>query len=80
MVSKDDFLYPLYQYQGKFTPEDFVFNANLQEFALKTGYIVSLQTSGKLTSEDAYQQIKALVKELKISRKELGIQDKDKDS
>ena len=78
MVSKDDFLYPLSTFRGDFSPEDFVFNANLQEFAMKIGYIVALQTNGKVTSEQAYQDIKKLVKELKISRKELGIKDLDK--
>lgn len=76
MVDKNDFLFPIHSFNGKFTPEDFVFNANLQEFALRVGYIVSLQTNGKISSEDAYQQIKGLVKELKISRKELGINNK----
>ena len=77
MVSKDDFLYPLSTFRGDFTPEDFVFNANLQEFAMKIGYVVALQTNGKITSEQAYQDIKKLVKELKISRKELGIKEQD---
>ena len=76
MVDKDEFLFPIHSFQGKFTPEDFVFNANLQEFALRAGYIVALQTNGKLSSEEAYQKIKALVKELKISRKELRINNK----
>ena len=76
MVDKNDFLFPIHSFNGKFTPEDFVFNANLQEFALRVGYIVSLQTNGKISSEDAYQQIKGSVKELKISRKELGINKK----
>lgn len=32
-----------------------------------------LETSGKLAPEEAYQQIKALWKQLKRSKKELGI-------
>ncbi|WP_017324500.1 hypothetical protein [Synechococcus sp. PCC 7336] len=77
MADKDDIIYPRFPFRGDFTPEDFVFNANLQEFALKIGYIVSLQSNGKLTSEESYRQIKALWKELKISKKELGIGDRN---
>ncbi|MEY3828045.1 MAG: hypothetical protein RLZZ148_2872 [Cyanobacteriota bacterium] len=54
-----------------------VFNANLQEFAQKIGYICNLETGGKISNSEAYQQIKALWKQLKHSRKELGIRDKD---
>ncbi len=73
---KENFLYPRSSYYGQFKPEDLVFNANLQEFAQKVGYIVSLQTGGKITSEEAYTQIKQLWKKLKQSKKELGINDK----
>ena len=74
-ADKDNFLYPQSHYYGEFKPENLVFNANLQEFAQKVGYIVNLQTSGKVTSEEAYKQIKALWKNLKHSKKELGITD-----
>jgi hypothetical protein len=39
----------------------------------QVGYIAALQTSGKLAPEDAYYQLKALWKQLKYSKKELGI-------
>ena len=74
-VDKENLLYPRSRYYGEFKPENLVFNANLQEFAHKVGYIVNLQTSGKVTSEDAYRQIKGLWKNLKHSKKELGIND-----
>ncbi|WP_414622644.1 hypothetical protein [Calothrix sp. CCY 0018] len=74
-ADKENFLYPRSRYHGEFKPENLVFNANLQEFAQKVGYIVNLQTSGKTTSEEAYTQIKALWKKLKHSKKELGIND-----
>lgn len=70
---KNNFLYPRSRYQGQFKPENLVFNANLQEFAQKVGYITSLQTGGKLSSEEAYTQIQVLWKELKNSKKQLGI-------
>lgn len=72
---KENFLYPRSRYYGQFKPENLVFNANLQEFAQRAGYIVNLQTSGKITSEEAYNQIKALWKKLKHSKKDLGISD-----
>lgn len=73
--NKENFLYPRSRYYGQFKPENLVFNANLQEFAQKAGYVVNLQTSGKITSEEAYRQIKILWKKLKHSKKELGIDD-----
>lgn len=70
---KESLLYPRSRYYGEFTPEQLVFNANLQEFAQKVGYISCLQTSGKISPEYAYNQIKALWKQLKHSKKELLI-------
>lgn len=73
MTDKDDYLYPRSRYHGQVKPENLVFNANLQEFAQKISYICGLETSGKLLPEEAYNQIKALWKQLKHSKKELGI-------
>ncbi len=70
---KNNFIYPRSQYYGKFQPENLVFNANLQEFAQKISYITCLETGGKLSSEEAYQQIRGLWKQLKHSKKELSI-------
>ncbi|BCL33864.1 hypothetical protein [Nostoc sp. MS1] len=68
---KDKFLHPRSRYYGQFKPEKLVFNANLQEFAQKVGYITALETSGKLSSVEAYKRIKTLWKRLKRSKKEL---------
>lgn len=62
---------PRARYQGEFTPERMVFNANLQEFANRISLICSLETGGKITSEEAYGEIKKLWKELKASKKVL---------
>jgi hypothetical protein len=70
---KNNFLYPRSRYYGKFQPENLVFNANLQEFAQKISYITCLETAGKLSQEEAYQQIRALWKQLKYSKKQLAI-------
>jgi hypothetical protein len=69
----DSFLYHNNRYNGQFKPENLVFNSNLQEFTQKISYICSLETAGKLTPEDSYKQIKSLWKELKRSKKQLGI-------
>jgi hypothetical protein len=70
---KEKFLYPRAGYYGQIKPENLVFNANLQEFSQKVSYITSLETSGKLAPHEAYQKIQALWKQLKRSKKELGI-------
>jgi hypothetical protein len=68
---KDNFFYPLGRYRGEFTPEQLAFNANLQEFAQRVSLICGLETGGKITSEDAYHQIKNLWAEVKRSKKAL---------
>lgn len=73
MIDRNEFLHPRYPYRGQVKPENLVFNANLQEFAQKVGYVSNLETGGKLTPEEAYQQIRVLWKKLKYSKKELGI-------
>jgi isopropylmalate/homocitrate/citramalate synthase len=79
MSDRDEFLYPRSRYHGRVKPENLVFNANLQEFAQRVSYICNLETAGKLAPEEAYDQIKALWKQLKRSKKQLGIGDKPPD-
>lgn len=73
---RDQFLNPRSRYHGEFTPENLAFNANLQEFAQKVTYLCSLETGGKISSHKAYEEIKALWKQLKSSKKSLGIGEK----
>jgi len=54
-------------------PEQLIFDANLQEFAQRVSLICSLEAGGKLSQSEAYQKIRTLWKELKASRKNLGI-------
>lgn len=77
MVSKDDFLYPRSRYYGQVQPKNLVFNANLQEFSQRISYICNLETGGKIPPAEAYEQIKLLWKELKRSKKQLRIGNKD---
>jgi hypothetical protein len=73
MSATSDFLYPRGNYRGNFQPQHLVFNANLQEFAQRVGYISNLETNGKLSPEESYKEIKTLWKQLKRSKKSLGI-------
>ena len=50
------------------------------EFAQRVNYLCSLETGGKISPEAAYQEIKDLWKQLKRSKKQLGIGDKPFDS
>ncbi|MBW4582657.1 MAG: hypothetical protein KME42_24060 [Tildeniella nuda ZEHNDER 1965/U140] len=72
-MDKTDFLYPRSRYQGTVKPENLVFNANLQEFSQRVSYICGLETGGKLSPEESYQAIKLLWKQLKQSKRQLGV-------
>lgn len=72
-VSKDRFLYPRSRYGGRFTLEHLAFNANLQEFSQRVSYITALETGGKLSSEQAYEEVKSLWRQLKQSKKAMRI-------
>lgn len=70
-LSKDQLLYPAATYRGKFTPEHLMFNANLQEFAQRVSILCGLETSGKISPEETYHQIKEFWNQLKESKKHL---------
>lgn len=73
--SRDEFFNPRSKYWGEFTPQNLAFNANLQEFTHKVGLICGLETGGKISSLEAYQQIKELWKELRASKRNLLSED-----
>ncbi|MEL6159112.1 MAG: hypothetical protein AAFQ40_08705 [Cyanobacteria bacterium J06623_5] len=62
---------PRAPYHGNFTPQNLTFNANLQEFANRVSLICGLETGGKITSQEAYENIKEIWKDLKKSKKNL---------
>lgn len=70
---RTNFISPRSRYRGSVKPENLVFNANLQEFAQRVSIISNLETGGKLSPDESYKQIKNLWKQLKQSKKELGI-------
>lgn len=69
--SKDDFLFPRSKYWGEFTPQHLAFNANLQEFAQRVSFVCNLETGGKISALEAYEEIKSLWKDLKKSKANL---------
>ena len=73
MSDKFDFINPRSRYRGQVKLENLVFNANLQEFAQRVMTISNLETGGKISPEQSYEQIKLLWKELKRSKKALGV-------
>jgi glutathione peroxidase-family protein len=66
-MNRTEFLYSYSHYRGEVKPQHLVFNANLQEFAQRVSYIVNLETAGKLSPPDAYEQIEALWQQLQSS-------------
>ncbi len=66
---KKDFLHPKSSYQGEYSANNFIFNTNLQEFAQKISYISSLHTGGKLSSQEAYQEIEVLWQQLEYTQR-----------
>jgi|GEM_PF-6677388 len=54
-------------------PEEMILGANLEEFAQRVSIIVSLESSGKIASDEAYSKIKKLWRQVKSSRKSLGL-------
>ncbi len=59
-------------FHGKnWTPQRAAFHQNLEQFADRIGLIVGLQANGKISQEEAYEQIKSLWKTLKISKNDL---------
>lgn len=59
-------------FHGKdWTPQRAAFHQNLEQFADRIGLIVGLQANGKISQEEAYEQIKSLWKTLKLSKNDL---------
>ncbi len=67
------FLYPRARYYGQVKPEQLVLNANLQEFAQRVAYISGLHTGGKLSSDEAFEEVCQLWQTLKRSKKHLQV-------
>ena len=53
------------------SPQRVAIHQNLEEFADRVGLLVGLQSNGKVTQEEAFDQIKTLWKTLKLSKNDL---------
>lgn len=73
MSIQPNFVRPRSRYYGEVKPENLVFDANLQEFAYRVSLISSLATGGKLSLEQAYDDIQALWTQLEYTKKQLGV-------
>jgi hypothetical protein len=71
------FFSPRSRYYGHFTPENLAFNANLQEFALRVNTLCGLETGGKITPKEAYQELQKLWQQLEGSYASLGVNEGD---
>ncbi len=75
MSTLQQYLYPITSYHGNLTPENLLFDANLQEYAQKVGYISALFTSGKLSPQESYAYLSDLWEQLSRSVELSGIED-----
>lgn len=66
-----DFLLTTNRFQGKFTLENLMFDANLQEFAQRVNYICGLASDGKISLKEAYDRIETLFDVLERSKQQL---------
>ncbi|OCR01039.1 hypothetical protein BCD67_16820 [Oscillatoriales cyanobacterium USR001] len=73
MLNNSNFLYPKSRYYGEVKPENLVFDANLQEFTQRVGYISALASNGKMPLEQAIVEIELLWEKLENSKNQLGI-------
>lgn len=68
-----DFLFPRARYQGLMTPENLLFDANLQEFSQRITYLCHLHANGKLSPDEVFKEIELLWEQLETSKIELNI-------
>lgn len=69
--NKDKFFYPLSKYYGQFTLQNLVFDADLQEFAQRITYVCALENGGKISPQEAYDEIKRLCEQLERAKREI---------
>ncbi len=66
---KDHFLYPYRsRAHSDLSPGQILFSANLQEFAQKVSLMCALESNGKLTPHETFEQIRQLWQSLERSK------------
>jgi hypothetical protein len=73
-IDKRNFLYPSYRYRGQFSLPNLMFSANLQEFSQRVCYICNIQTRGKLSPQQAWEQIEEIWQQFQRSSSNLGLE------
>ena len=73
MPATTKFIFPQSRYYGTFTPENLMFNTNLQEFSHRVSIICALETGGKISAQDAFSQIAELWQQLEQAKHNLCI-------
>ena len=71
MSTATKFMFPQSRYYGTFTPENLMFNANLQEFSHRVSIICALETGGKISAQEAHAKIAELWQQLDKSKQNL---------
>jgi hypothetical protein len=66
-----DFIHGGHRYHGEFTPGNLVFDSNLQQFSRRVGLICALENGGKISPQDAFNQIGELWEALESSASNL---------
>lgn len=59
-----EFTNPITRYRGEPTPENIEFNAHFQHFSNRLSILCALQTNGKISSSEAYEQLVDLWEQL----------------
>jgi hypothetical protein len=70
-MNVSDFVNVGNRYYGEFTPGNLVFDANLQNFSRRVGLICALENGGKISPQDAFNQIGELWDALESSASNL---------
>ena len=66
-------MFPHARYYGKITPENLIFNSNLQDFSHRVSIICALETGGKISFQEAYTEIAELWQKFDQSKQNLAI-------
>lgn len=66
-------MFPQSRYYGEITPENLMFNSNLQEFSHRLSIISALETGGQISSQEAFMLIADLWRQLELSKQNLEI-------
>ena len=66
MNALHNFLYARSPYRGAKQPNCVAFDTWLQEFSQRISYICALETSGKLSAQEAYRRINQLSRQLNM--------------